>query len=185
VGAFAYVADNSKDAAILAPTLAPGNYTIQVKGSGIGAGSMIAELYDATPAGAYTSTTPRLINVSVMKEIAAGGALSAGFVIGGSTARTVLVRAIGPGLAPFGVFNTMADPQLVLFAGTTPILQNDNWGGGAELTTVAARVGAFAIANPESKDAMLLATLGPGNYSAQVSGATGGGTMLMEVYEVP
>ena len=185
LGAFAYVSENSKDAAVLQPSLAPGSYTMQVKDAGAGTGLVIAELYDATPAGAFTSATPRLINVSVMKDIAEGGSLSAGFVIGGATAKTVLVRAIGPGLAPFGVFNTMADPQLALFGGATRLMENDNWGGDVALATAAARVGAFAIANSSSKDAMLLVTLAPGNYTAQVSGATGGGTVLVEVYEVP
>lgn len=186
VGAFAYAAATSKDAAIFQPTLAPGGYTVQLSDAGGGSGSAIAELYDSTPASAVTATTPRLINVSVLKQIPEGSALTAGFVIGGTTARTVLVRAIGPALAGFGVNETMADPQLTLFnASSVKIAENDNWGGNAQITTAAGSVGAFAIANPASNDAVLLLTLAPGNYSAQVSGNTGGGNALVEVYEVP
>ena len=185
VGAFAYTATNSKDAAIYAPTLIPGNYTVQVSDSSGGTGTVIAELYDSTPGSAFTAATPRLVNVSVLKQISAGTTLTAGFVIGGSTAKTVLVRAIGPGLAAFGVSNFMPDPQLALFKDSAPLALNDNWGGDPQLTNVGNSVGAFAITTTDSKDAMLLLTLAPGNYSAQVSGTGTGGTALVEVYEVP
>jgi hypothetical protein len=46
-------------------------------------------------------------------------------------------------------------------------------------------VGAFALAT-QSRDAALVATLPPGSYTAQVSGAGGTtGVALVEVYEVP
>lgn len=144
---------------------------------------VIAELYDATPAAAFTATTPRLINVSVLKHLGTG--VTAGFVIGGSTARTVLIRAIGPTLGGFGVADTVADPQLALFSGQTERARNDNWGGGTALAAAFAQVGAFGLA-ADSRDAALLATLAPGNYTVQVSGVAGTtGVALVEVYEVP
>jgi hypothetical protein len=188
VGAFAYSTSSSKDAAILLQSLAAGDYTVQVSDFASGSGTVIAELYDSTPASAFTLTTPRLINVSVLKQIASGATLTVGFVVGGTTAKTVLVRAIGPGLAQFGVTGTMADPQLALFntKTNTKIAENDNWGGDPQITTVVTAVGAFKIDNAASKDAILLVTLAPGNYAAQVSGVGGtGGTAIVEVYEVP
>jgi hypothetical protein len=74
---------------------------------------------------------------------------------------------------------------LELFRGSVQIARNDNWGGDAQLTAAGARVGAFAIANSKGADAMLLMTLQPGEYSAVVRGVTGGGTALVEVYDVP
>jgi hypothetical protein len=157
-----------------------------VSGATGATGRVIAEFYDATPITTFRATTPRLINVSVRKQIDAGGSLTAGFVIGGSTAKTVLVRAIGPGLAVFGVPGLMADPRLELFnSSSVRIAANDNWGGDPQLTAAGARVGAFALADARGADAMLLLTLVPGNYSAEVRGANGGGTALVEVYEVP
>ena len=186
VGAFPYLSAGSKDAAVLASSLAPGSYTVQVGDNAGGAGTVIAELYDSTPAGAFTAATPRLVNVSVLKQISAGATLTAGFVVGGTTAKTVLVRAIGPGLAQFAVGGTMPDPKLALFNGASvKIGENDNWGGAAQLTAVGNSVGAFAITTLDSKDAMLLVTLAPGSYSAQVSAADAGGAALVEVYEVP
>lgn len=184
VGAFALTGPDSKDAA-LSTSLAVGSYTVLVSGAPGATGRVIAEFYDATPAIFFRAPTPRLINVSVRKQIDTGTALTAGFVIAGSTAKTVLVRAIGPGLGVFGVPGVMADPQLELFGGSVSIARNDNWGGDAQLTAAGTRVGAFAIANPRSADAMLLITLPPGNYSAEVRGASGGGAALVEVYEVP
>ena len=122
----------------------------------------------------------------MLKQISAGATLTAGFVVGGTTAKTVLVRAIGPGLAQFAVGGTMPDPKLALFNGASvKIGENDNWGGAAQLTAVGNSVGAFAITTLDSKDAMLLVTLAPGSYSAQVSAADAGGAALVEVYEVP
>lgn len=148
-------------------------------------GPVLAEIYDATPSANLTETTPRLVNVSVLKHIGAG--ITAGFVIGGSKEKNVLVRAIGPtlGAAPFNVSGVMADPQLTLNAGNIRIAANNDWGGSATLVAAFAQVSAFALP-PTSKDSALLATLGPGNYTVQVSSAgTASGLALVEVYELP
>lgn len=183
VGAFPFAASNSRDAAISLPSLASGANSAKI--SGTGAGTVLAELYDATPNDQFTAATPRLVNVSVLKHLGTG--VTAGFVVGGSTPRTVLVRAIGPtlGAAPFNVPGVVADPQLALFAGQSQIGTNDNWGGTGALSTAFAQVGAFALA-ANSRDAALLVTLQPGSYTAQVSGVNNTtGIALVEVYEVP
>ena len=67
----------------------------------------------------------------------------------------------------------------------TIIGENSDWGGTAELTAAFASVGAFVLP-ATSKDAALLVTLPPGNYSVQVSGVSNTtGVALVEVYEVP
>ncbi len=187
VGAFPLTGADSKDAAIaLDLESRSGGYTVVVSAGAGATGRVIAEIYDATSPTGFRANTPRLVNVSVSKQIDAGSSLTAGFVIGGSTAKTVLVRAIGPGLGVFGVPGVMADPRLDLFnANSVRIASNDNWRGEAQLTAAGGRVGAFEIANKQSTDAMLLVTLVPGNYSAEVRGTNGGGTALVEVYEVP
>jgi hypothetical protein len=188
VGAFALVAPTSLDAAVFQPGLAPGSYSVIASGVGGATGLAIAEIYDATPASAFTATTPRLVNVSVLKQINAGGSLTLGFTIGGSTAKTVLIRAIGPGLAAVGVTTgTLADPQLTLFdSGSNSIAVNNDWAGDPALVDANSRVGAFAVANLASKDAMLLRTLPAGGYTATVTGNGGnGGLAIVEVYEVP
>lgn len=192
VGAFPYASADSKDAGLYQPSLLPGNYTMQVNDSSGGSGTVIAELYDATPSTAFTGGTPRLINVSVLKQVPAGETLTAGFVVGGPAGASlnVLVRAVGPtlGQAPFSIGGVMADPALELFnnATGTRINTNNDWGGGAALTAAFGKVGAFALFGAGTRDAVLLVTLSPGQYSARVSGADGGGGMvIVEVYEVP
>jgi hypothetical protein len=188
VGAFALASTTSKDAAVYNANFPARDYTVQVGSVGGATGEVLAELYDATASDAFTPTTPRLVNVSVRKQIEAGASLTVGFVIGGATARTVLVRAVGPALAAFGVVGTMPDPQLALFdSAQIKTVENDNWGGDPQLTAAGTSVGAFGIADAAGKDAMMLTTLAPGNYTVQVSGIpnTGGGSVLVEVYEVP
>jgi hypothetical protein len=112
--------------------------------------------------------------------------LIAGFAIGGTTSKTVLLRASGPALAPFGVGGTLPDPQLQLFSGSVVLASNDGWGGNAQISATAASVGAFRWTSAASSDSAILVTLPPGAYTAQVSGASGDtGVALVEVYEVP
>lgn len=183
VGAFEFASASSKDAAIYAPAVAAGGNSVVISGVGGTTGAVIAELYDATPSSAYQVTTPRLVNVSVLKHIGSG--LTAGFVIGGTTPMRVLVRAVGPGLAVFDVSGAVADPQLALFAGPTKMFENDNWGGTPALTAAFSGVGAFVLP-ATSRDAAAVVTLAPGNYTVQVSGVGGTtGIALVEIYEVP
>ena len=129
-----------------------------------------------------------MINVSVLKQINTGESLTAGFYVGGLTAKTVLIRAIGPTLAtaPFNISSAMPDPQLTLLNSSQQAVgANNDWGGDSQLSSTGTRVGAFAIANAASKDAILLITLAPGSYTAQISPVTTGGLAIVEVYEVP
>ena len=183
VGAFAYTSGDSLDAAV-ATSLTTRDNSVQVSATDRGTGKVIAEIYDATPAPSFTNTTPRLLNVSVRKHLGTG--LTAGFVLGGSSPTKVLIRAIGPGLAAFGVPDTVVDPQLTLFnSSSARIDSNDNWGDTAALTAAFTSVGAFALP-ASSRDAALLVSLSPGSYSVQVSGVNNTtGVALVEVYEVP
>lgn len=188
VGGFPYTSANSLDAAVVVSVNSRDNSVKISAGAATpnAVGLVIGEVYDATTAAAYNAaTTPRLINLSVSKNVGAG--LTMGFVIGGATGKTMLVRAIGPTLgSAFSVPDVMADPKLELFdANGKSLATNDNWGGSAALAAAFGDTGAFAL-NAGSADAALLTTLAPGNYTAQVTVATGAtGVALVEVYEVP
>jgi hypothetical protein len=175
LGAFALNA-GSRDAAI-SQLIAPGTYTAQLGG---GSGVALVEVYDSVSPGGS-----RLVNLSARTRSGSGGdVLIAGFGIGGTGTKTLLIRGIGPGLAAFGVQGALADPQLTVFAGATLIVANDNWGGTAALTAASAQVGAFALPSG-SRDAALLVTLPPGSYTAQVAGVNNTtGIALVEVYEM-
>jgi sugar lactone lactonase YvrE len=183
VGAFPYTVATSKDAAATASISSRDNSVVVSAASG-NAGLVIAEIYDATPSESFVATTPRLINVSVRKSIGSG--LTAGFVLGGSAATKVLIRVVGPTLGDFGVPGVVADPKLTLFNGSSvKIDENDNWGGTAALSAAFTSVGAFGLP-AGSKDAAIVTTLNPGNYSVQAAGVNNTtGVVLVEVYEVP
>jgi hypothetical protein len=189
-GAFAWSDPSSADSALV-ESLAVGPYTANISGAGGDSGVALAEVYDETPAGTFTPSTPHLVNVSARAAVGTNGnVLIAGFVIGGSTPKTVLIRASGPALDQFGLTGTLSNPELQLYGvsgGTATLMASNNaWGGDTEISFVAARVGAFAWTDPTSADCALLVTLYPGAYTANVTGINGAsGVALVEVYEVP
>ena len=130
-----------------------------------------------------------LLNLSSRGLVAPGKTLVAGFVVGGTSSKQVLVRAIGPKLASYGIATSalQPDPKLVVTNVTNPsammvVGTNDNW-SDAGIVAASARVGAFAL-DEGSKDSVLLLTLAPGNYTAEVSAAgTASGVALVELFD--
>jgi hypothetical protein len=170
----------SKDAAI-AITLAPGAYTAIVKGVQDTTGIALIEVFEV---GAGDS---RLVNISTRSDVETGpGVQIAGFIIGGTSAKRVLIRAGGPALAGLGVQGFLADPKLELHDSQSIIATNDDWGSNAaDIQAAGQECGAYAWA-AGSKDAAIVATLQPGAYTAIVSGANHTtGVALVEVFELP
>jgi hypothetical protein len=96
--------------------------------------------------------------------------------------KPMLIRAIGPTLASYGVPNALADPMIKVFAGDgTEIPAAAAVSGGTSL--IASLVGAFPLP-AGTKDVSLLYQLPQGAYSVLVSSASGGsGTVLLELYD--
>jgi BNR/Asp-box repeat len=181
VGAFSLT--QRVDAALIA-TLAPGNYTAQVTDASNRPGLALVEIYEAD------ATSTRISNLSGRAFVGSGASVAiGGLSVQGTRSRQFLVRGIGPALTAFGVSAALADPVLTLTtaAGAT-VGANNDWesaGNSAELLAAAAQVGAFALPRG-SKDAAVLISLEPGNYTALISGANGtSGIALLEVYELP
>lgn len=165
---------------VLTTSLSPGGYTAQVKGPGTTTGAAMAEVYEA---GAVAGS--EITNLSARTQLGAGEVLIGGFTLTGSASRTVLIRAIGPGLAPYGVTGVLADPKIEIFSGSNRIDGNDNWGGSSVLVDAGDSVGAFRISENASKDAMSVVTLPPGGYTVHVSSGNGAaGVVLLEVYSL-
>ncbi len=185
VGAFA-LATGSRDAALIGSNLRADSYTVQVVGVGGATGVALAELYDLTPSASITATTPRFVNISARTQVGTGGdILITGFNIGGTGARRLLIRAVGPTLGVFGVTGTLVDPRLDVYSGQTVVAANDNWDVAATPSATQTGVGAFAL-TVGSRDAVLIVNLNPGSYTAQVSGVGGTtGVALVEIYELP
>jgi hypothetical protein len=143
-----------------------------------------------TSAAAMITVTPvsRISNLSIRSQVAAGtGALTMGLTVGGADTRgtkPLLIRAIGPTLGAFGVGDALTDPRLAVLSGSAVIAENDDWGGGAQLSATFAAVGAFGFSSPASKDAALAFTPGSGGYTVRIAGdGSTGGVALAEVYD--
>lgn len=185
VGAFP-LEPGSRDAAL--PRTIPANFNHSaVIGSTDGqSGLVLAEIYDGKP----SETPPRLVNLSTRGRVTAGAdTLIPGFVIGGSGPMRLLLRVAGPGLARFGVENTVPAPRLVLYDSQGRVIATSTrWGAGGtsgDVGGAAAVVGAFGF-DVGSADAAMIVTLQPGSYTFIVSDATGAvGEGLAEVYAIP
>jgi hypothetical protein len=141
------------------------------------------------PVTAASGTAGQFANLATRAQIGEGeNALIPGFVLTGTTPRTVLVRAVGPGLKPYGVAGAVADPTLAVYRGAALIANNDNWQdqlNASAVSSAAVQTGAFALATG-SKDSALVLTLEPGSYTFQVAGVgQSTGVALVEAYILP
>lgn len=148
------------------------------------AGSAAVETSAPTQAPAVAAPA-QLVNVSSRMRVAdndASRTLIVGFVISGSANKRVLVRAVGPSLAPFNVPNVLANPGLRIQSNTgVTVAENDNW-SGLDTNVVASSLGAFPLGT-SSTDAALVATLAPGAYTLTVAANGGSGEVLAEIYD--
>ena len=171
---------DNRESAILA-TLAPGNYTAIVAGKNTN-GIAVVEVYDLGTASLDSSSNSKLANIATRGPVLGGeNVMIGGFIVSGQSSK-VVVRAIGPSLAAFGISGTLQDPTLALKnADGMTLIGNDDWQQGqpAELQQV-------GLAPSDSRESALVATLAPGQYTAIVSGkGNATGVALVEVYGLP
>jgi len=160
-----------------------GDYACMVTSGGISTKSNTAGL-----AVSETYEPGYLVNISSRAFVGTGDSiLIGGFYIVGSTARTVLIQALGPALAGEGVTGVLQHPALSIYDTSGDLLySNTGWGTSPILLNAAASVYASPVLQPNSSDSELLVTLPPGGYTAQVSGADGGtGVALCAIYQLP
>jgi hypothetical protein len=166
---------DDREAAIVA-TLAPGNYTAILTGVGNGTGIGVVEAYDLGP-----DVTVNLANISTRGIVGTGGdVMIGGFILDDQNA-IVLLRALGPSLTQAGISNALADPTLELHNGNGDVIAfNNDW-----QETDEAIIRNTGIPPTYSQESAILATLGPGQFTAIVRGqdeSTGIG--LLEVYNL-
>lgn len=139
--------------------------------------------YRASPQIPYGAGT--LVNVSTRAYVGTGSQqLIGGFVITGNADKTVLVRAAGPSLLPYGVADALENPVLQLYrqGESVPFAINDDWGDQPDAAQTTRAGFTFAVG---SRDSALVRTLPPGGYTANIEGVGGTtGTALVEAYEL-
>jgi len=155
----------------------------------VGEGRRLTHIFSSSSSGAKGRA---LVNISTLARITTpADAIVSGFVITSQTKRSVLVRAIGPTLAAFGVNDALARPQLAVYEGDRLIATNEAWSGTSrEMTETLMdafdRAGAFRLVDETSRDAALVASLATGSYTVRVTSGDGTpGAALLEVYDLP
>ncbi len=153
-----------------------------------------------------SATTSRLTNISTRGLVRTGAqVLIGGFVISGTSPKTVLIRARGGSLggAPFNNPGVLANPTMQLYTGQTVIAQNNDWqttdplclspatacGGVPDITATGldpCRPNPGQTAAPPgcAQESALYVTLLPASYTVIVLGVGGtSGMGLVEVFE--
>jgi len=141
---------------------------------------------DATfTTGAAPPTIGKAQNLSTRVDVETGDNVGiGGFIITGTDPKLVVVRAIGPSLANFGVTDPLADPVLELHnAAGTVIAMNDNWMDNIEADRQ--MLIDHNLDPTNDLESAIIITLDPGLYTAVVSGKDGGtGVALVEIYDL-
>jgi hypothetical protein len=163
---------NELESAILT-TLNQGAYTAVLRGYRDSTGIGLVEVYDTS----IGST--QLGNISTRGFVQTGDkVMIAGLVVQNQN-KPVVMRALGPTLAGFGVNNALPDPTLSLYDGNGVLLvSNDDWRDTQEST-----IAGTGLAPRNDLESAIAGTLAPGSYTAVVRGYEDAiGNALIEVY---
>jgi hypothetical protein len=148
-------------------------------------GRRLFAAFDPTlPPPTPTPSNVQLLNISG-RVLAQGGDKVGigGFTVSGSTNKTVIIRALGPSLTSGGVAfpGRLVDPKLELRASDNSLIQtNDSWRSDQEQ-----EIQQSGLAPTDNREAAILASLPPGQYTAIISGASNSnGIGLVEIYDL-
>jgi hypothetical protein len=158
-------------------TLNPGqNYSAIVRGWNGASGIALVEVYDLNE-----SSSSRITNLSTRGIVGTGASILDGGLIVAEGPTKVIVRALGPTLANFGVANALLDPRVTLFnVNGVALASNDNW-----KNTQQSEISATGYAPPSDLESAILVVLSAGNYTAVVQGNNNStGIGLVEFYNL-
>jgi hypothetical protein len=160
--------------AVIVSSLAPGSYTAILRSTDGSEGNALCEMYDLDPG--HSS----MRNISTRGVAGTGDdVMIGGFIVAGTEPARVMIRAIGPSLAAFGVTGVLPDPVLELHDKDGALIdQNDNWKSDHEQ-----QITDTTIPPTDEHESAIVATLTPGAYTAIVHDAgTAEGVALVEIY---
>lgn len=160
-------------------TLAPGAYTVIVRGKNNSTGISLIEMYDLTQ-----ETTSLVANISTRGFVDTDdNVLISGFIIGAGSSGRVAVRALGPSLTSSAISGVLAHPILELHDSSGTIIRtNDSWQSDPSATELLAA----GLAPANGDEPAILSPLAPGAYTAVVRGrGSSSGIALVEAYNLP
>jgi hypothetical protein len=154
-------------------TLNPGAYTAILRGYQDSTGIALVEIYDTSVG------STQLGNISTRGFVQTGDNVMIAGVIVQFHDKPVIVRALGPTLAGFGVPNALADPVLELYDNNGTLIGfDDDWRDDQE-----SEIAATGLAPTWDLESAIVGTLPPGSYTAIVRGFENtAGNALVEVY---
>jgi hypothetical protein len=180
-----YAPGDGRESAIIAD-LAPGNYTAIVRGVNNTTGVGLVEVYDLSG-----DASSILGNISTRSFVQTGdNVMIGGFIVQGTGAKRVIIRAIGPELSQFGVPDPLANPRFELHNAAGALIgSNDDWQvtiiGGVITRSQVADIQNSGHAPADPSESAIIAELPPGNYTAIVRGVNNTtGVALVEVYDL-
>jgi phospholipase/lecithinase/hemolysin len=124
----------------------------------------------------------KALNLSTRASVGNADSVAiAGFVISGTNAKRIAVRALGPSLSAYGIQGPLPDPTLTLYDSVGRVITtNDNW-----RNTQQAEIQATGLAPHNIFESAIVRTLAPGAYTAVLRGKNGvTGVGLAEVYDL-
>lgn len=142
-------------------------------------GISLAEVYEIYGPGLNS----KLANVSGRGFVTTGdNVLISGFIVGDVGSGTVVVRALGPSLASFGVSQPLSDTFLsIVDSKGNVIATNNDWQQGNNAVDIQNR----GLAPPSPLESAVMLRLPPGEYTAVVTGVgSATGNALVEVYNI-
>src|SRR5207248_3226901 len=149
-------------------------------------GVALVEVYDLA-----SGTTSVLGNISTRSFVQTGeNVMIGGFIVQGTGAKKVIIRAIGPELTQYGITNVLANPTLELHNAAGALIgSNDNWQttiiGGVITSNQVSDIQNSGYAPTAANESAIMANLAPGNYTAVVRGVGNTtGVALVEVYDL-
>src|SRR5439155_13824632 len=155
------------ESATLQTNLAPGAYTMVVRGNNSTQGVSLAEAYEILSPG----LSSLLSNVSGRGFVGTDdNVLISGFIVGDVGSATVIVRALGPSLGSFGVSQPLSDPVLTIYDSNGALIAtNDNWQDDIHSLDVQQN----GLAPSNALESAIVLHLPAGAYTAVVSGVNG------------
>ncbi len=167
------------------PTQA-GTYSVTLTISNAGGSVTVPLLITVASSLSQTSVLPasRLFNLSTRGAVSPTSPLVDGFIVVGSSPKTLLLRAVGPALSNFSVSGVLAVPVLQLYDSSGRlILTNQGWDGSSSLSKIFAQTGAFPLTTG-SADCAVVTTLIPGSYTLKLTSGNGtSGNAMAEIYD--
>lgn len=183
------VTDASFDRAALT-SLGEGLYYLAiVLTDGAGAAKDFVALPTSIAIGTVTGVNPaesemptQLVNLSTRLRVDTNENVGiGGFVVSGTGTKRVILRAVGPSLANFGVTGALSNVSMELRNAAGQLLgQNTGWQSGQRT-----EIEASGFAPSDTRDSAIVANLSAGSYTVIVRGVGGtGGVALIEMYDL-